>query len=112
MRHLPALIVLFAAGAAGAQGAPSRYALALQCAAALQITALAAPRWAQEPASVAAINRWLAEAFEAAQAEGAPQETVADAVRAEMDAQLARDGDAPERISARAFSCASDLPRR
>ncbi|MEN9855428.1 MAG: hypothetical protein RL186_1440 [Pseudomonadota bacterium] len=83
---------------------------AVQCAAALQVAALAAPKWSADPAIVTITNTWLAKVFELGAAEGVSGDKVPELVKAEMQRQVERAGEDPGVASRRAFNCASIAP--
>lgn len=82
----------------------------LMCAAAIQVTAMAAPSWAREPGISDSSNRWLAEVYAAADAYGISSDKVPQLVQGEMERQLQEAVSSPEALSRRAFNCASNPP--
>lgn len=82
----------------------------LNCAAAIQVTAMAAPSWARDPGVIESSNRWLAEVYAAAEAYGISLDKVPQLVQGEMERQLQEAVAAPETLSRRAFDCASSPP--
>lgn len=82
----------------------------LMCAAAIQVTAMAAPSWARERGVSESSNRWLAEVYAAAEAYGIAPEKVPQLVKDEMERQLQEAVERPELLSRRAFNCASNPP--
>jgi hypothetical protein len=82
----------------------------LMCAAAIQVTAMAAPSWAREPGVSDSSNRWLAEVYAAADAYGISSDKVPQLVQGEMDRQLQEAVMKPDALSRRAFNCAASPP--
>ena len=82
----------------------------LMCAAAIQVTAMAAPSWAREPGVSDSSNRWLAEVYAAAEAYGVSSDKVPQLVQGEMERQLQEAVEKPEVLSRRAFNCAASPP--
>ncbi|CAN1537226.1 hypothetical protein MCEMIH15_01612 [Caulobacteraceae bacterium] len=82
----------------------------LLCAAAIQVTAMAAPSWAREPGVSDSSNRWLAEVYSAAEAYGISSDKVPHLVQGEMERQLQEATMKPEALSRRAFNCAASPP--
>lgn len=82
----------------------------LMCAAAIQVTAMAAPSWAREPGVSDSSNRWLAEVYAAADAYGISSDKVPQLVQGEMDRQLQEAVMKPDALSRRAFNCAVSPP--
>ena len=82
----------------------------LLCAAAIQVTAMAAPSWAREPGVSDSSNRWLAEVYSAAEAYGISSDKVPQLVQGEMERQLQEATMKPEALSRRAFNCAASPP--
>lgn len=82
----------------------------LMCAAAIQVTAMAAPSWAREPGVSESSNRWLAEVYAAAEAYGVSSDQVPQLVQGEMERQLQEAVEKPEVLSRRAFNCAASPP--
>ena len=82
----------------------------LMCAAAIQVTAMAAPSWARERGVSESSNRWLAEVYAAAESYGIAPEKVPQLVKSEMERQLQEAVERPELLSRRAFNCASNPP--
>jgi hypothetical protein len=82
----------------------------LLCAAAIQITAMAAPSWAREPGVSDSGNRWLAEVYAAAEAYGISSDKVPQLVQGEMVRQLQEAVMKPEALSRRAYNCAASPP--
>jgi hypothetical protein len=80
---------------------------ALECAAALQLTTLASPRWSQEPGVAEATNRWLEQVFSLAPGAGVPGDAVRQRVEAEMNRQASAAASDPAALSRRAFDCAT-----
>lgn len=83
---------------------------ALQCAAALQISTLAAPAWSRENGVAAATNGWLARVFTLSEPAGVKGDQVSDLVRAEMERQTNAAANDPSALSRRAFDCATRPP--
>lgn len=88
----------------------SRLEDGLMCAAAIQVTAMAAPSWAQERGVSDSGNRWLAEVYAAAEGYGISSDKVPQLIQGEMERQLQEAIDKPEILSRRAFNCASNPP--
>lgn len=88
----------------------SRLEDGLMCAAAIQVTAMAAPSWAQERGVSESSNRWLAEVYAAAEGYGITSDKVPQLIQGEMERQLQEAIDKPEILSRRAFNCASSPP--
>jgi hypothetical protein len=82
----------------------------LLCAAAIQVTAMAAPSWASEPGVSDSSNRWLAEVYAAAEAYGISSDKVPQLVQGEMERQLQEAVTKPDALSRRAFDCAASSP--
>jgi len=82
----------------------------LECAAAIQVTAMAAPTWAREPGVVESSNRWLAEVYAAAEAYRISADQIPKLVQGEMERQLQEAVEKPDLLSKRAFNCASRPP--
>jgi hypothetical protein len=82
----------------------------LLCAAAIQVTAMAAPSWAREPGVSDSGNRWLAEVYAAAEAYGISSDKVPQLVQGEMERQLQEAVMKPEALSRRAYNCAASPP--
>jgi hypothetical protein len=88
----------------------SRLEDSLMCAAAIQVTAMAAPTWAREPGVSDSSNRWLAEVYAAAEAYGISSDKVHQLVQGEMERQLQEAVVNPEALSQRAYNCAASPP--
>jgi hypothetical protein len=88
----------------------SRLEDSLVCAAAIQVTAMAAPAWAREPGVSDSSNRWLAEVYTAAEAYGISSDKVPQLVQGEMERQLQEAVLKPEALSRRAYNCAASPP--
>ena len=82
----------------------------LLCAAAIQVTAMAAPSWAREPSVSDSGNRWLADVYAAAEAYGISSDKVPQLVQGEMERQLQEAVMKPEALSRRAYNCAASPP--
>ncbi|MCA3696123.1 hypothetical protein [Aquidulcibacter sp.] len=82
----------------------------LTCAAAIQVTAMAAPSWSREPGVIDSSNRWLAEVYAAADAYGISSDKVPELVQSEMERQLQEAVEKPDALSRRAFNCAASPP--
>jgi hypothetical protein len=92
--------------------APMRAALqeALVCAAALQLSNLAAPAWSSQAGVAQATNNWLAAVFARAEAGGVSGDRVRDLVTGEMNRQADEAAADPAILSRRAFDCAARPP--
>ncbi len=82
----------------------------LLCAAAIQVTAMAAPSWAREPRVSDSSNQWLAEVYAAADAYGISSDKIPLLVQGEMERQLQEAIEKPNALSRRAFDCAANPP--
>jgi hypothetical protein len=83
---------------------------ALNCAASLQIAALAAPEWSSEPGVAQATNLWLERVFTEADTAGVAGDKVKELVKEEMDKQTTDAVNNPQNLNKRAFDCATNMP--
>lgn len=89
---------------------PQSFEVALLCASALQITTLAAPSWANEPAIASASNLWLARVQSMAPANGIDGNKVNDLIKAKMRELTNSSLQNPQYLNDLAFECAINSP--
>lgn len=94
-----------------AQNSTDDFDMALNCAASLQIAALAAPAWSSEKGVVIATNLWLERVFSLAEANGKAGDKIGEIVKNEMEKQTNESMQKPDALSKRAFACAANPPQ-
>ncbi len=89
---------------------PQGFEVALLCTSALQITTLAAPNWANEPAIASASNLWLARLQEIAPENGVPVSQLNETITAKMRELTNESLKNPQYLNNLAFECAINSP--
>ncbi len=89
---------------------PQSFEVALLCSAALQITTLAAPQWANQPAIVDASNAWLARVQFLAPQNGIPGDKINDVIKVKMRELTNASLQNAEYLNNLAFECAVNSP--